>query len=794
MATSFKIPRSPKKSIATIDNFLGVDFTNSPANVDENKSPNAINMIRDVPGKVRKRMGYEVITDYSDTPTRISNYLPTDYKYTYHDKDLHVDIIPQDDGSVRIVGTCSAVYASMNITVLQNKENTIKKGNYKFGVIRIDDSETIMAADAVLNYGERRTFADISYYRQTKNAFVDFTANQEEQISAVLYLGFRKRDGVDVETIDVRFGLMIINPEDYTSDIEYVPYGIYTKTLNVNGIHGRTDMGVKLHHIGTNLYYNGEPIYTSMKDAFSKSWQIGDNVYIIDGKKFVYYDWDDDTIKPVMDSGTIPITTIAKTVDGKADTLNPYNLLNRGFTETFINSYTDEAKQVENKTFQLSVRDLDRDGLIVETLDLYGNWNRRVEEVDYHVERETGTVTFIKNAGVFVPERVNVKITAFRKAGEWATWIDQCNVGIKYGVNGETNRLFLTGCPEFPNRDWYSEINDPTYFPDTNYCVLGSDKSYIMGYSIVSNHLVTYKDDNEMEFSIIIREGTYANDQASFRTVNTLQGEGAISKNAIAYLATEPLFLTESGLYAITAQDITGEKYSQSRSFYLNGKLTKEKSLDLYRAFAVEYNNMYLLAVGNDRMYILDGLQPIRTDKSEPYSTRQYAAFYCDGIPIRYLWKNDDELWFGTSDGRICRFFKDKDDTNSYNDNGQPIICQWETPDIDGNLFYKNKSLRYLAVRVGAAIRTSMKIYAMQRGLWKFVKEDNTFARYFVFDNIDFSKFSFKTDKTQQISRTKLRIKKVDKYRIRLVNDQLNEPFTLYNMAMEYIENGNFKG
>ena len=60
MAVNFKVPASPQKSIVTISDFLGVDLTNSPANVDEQKSPNSENMIRDVPGKVRKRMGYRM--------------------------------------------------------------------------------------------------------------------------------------------------------------------------------------------------------------------------------------------------------------------------------------------------------------------------------------------------------------------------------------------------------------------------------------------------------------------------------------------------------------------------------------------------------------------------------------------------------------------------------------------------------------------------------------------------------------------------------------------------------------
>ena len=44
-----------------IDRFLGADLTNAPANVDLSRSPDCENMIRDVPGKVRKRMGWRTV-------------------------------------------------------------------------------------------------------------------------------------------------------------------------------------------------------------------------------------------------------------------------------------------------------------------------------------------------------------------------------------------------------------------------------------------------------------------------------------------------------------------------------------------------------------------------------------------------------------------------------------------------------------------------------------------------------------------------------------------------------------
>ena len=100
MSISFSVPSSPKKSIETIDEFLGVDFTNSPANVDIRRSPNAVNMIRDVPGKVRKCMGWEVVkqyankTEYSGKDIRIES---NSNNLSINNLVIHANAVPWQD-------------------------------------------------------------------------------------------------------------------------------------------------------------------------------------------------------------------------------------------------------------------------------------------------------------------------------------------------------------------------------------------------------------------------------------------------------------------------------------------------------------------------------------------------------------------------------------------------------------------------------------------------------------------------------------------------------------------------
>lgn len=122
----------------------------------------------------------------------------------------------------------------------------------------------------------------------------------------------------------------------------------------------------------------------------------------------------------------------------------------------------------------------------------------------------------------------------------------------------------MSGSPQLINYDWYSGLNDPTYWGDQAYSVLGQSDSAIVGYSIVNARLAAHKDSTDSDRNVIVREGNLVDNKPAFRIVNILQGEGAVAPYSFGYLGTEPLFLTKLGVYAITAQDITGENTARA--------------------------------------------------------------------------------------------------------------------------------------------------------------------------------------------------------------------------------------
>ena len=564
-----------------------------------------------------------------------------------------------------------------------------------------------------------------------------------------------------------------------------------------------------LYHVGKDLYLYStasdtiDKVYTNMNQARSQSWQLNDKLILLDGKTVFLYEFGSTPTDITSGIGYIPLVTIGKNpgVASGGTSFDPLNLIQPAYKESFFVKST----QANEPYFYLSFQNNDYKDYIVEVADANGNWVKKTVNVDYYQYFKDGYIYFLAGhlPGASQTGQDNVRITAYRTVDGYADRIKKCTIGTLFGVGGASDRLFLSGNPDHPNWDFYSQQFDPTYFPDTGYAMLGSASSSIVGYAIVNNYLATFKDEYDPGQNVTIREGDLVVktinvdgtdmevSEPAFKIINTLQGNGVVAPYSFAYLQTEPLFLTRSGIMAITPQDLTGERYAQLRSFYLNGKLTQEEDLDT--AVAVIFNDQYMLAV-NGKLYILDGLQPIRTDKSAPYATRQYAGFYCTDVPAACIWVDDQALWIGTYDGKVCRFDNDIEDLESYNDDGEPIYCCWETPDLDGKLFYKNKTFRYFAARIMNALRTSCKLYSNKLGSWTLIKEDNASGTIFDFELIDFERFSFNTDTSAKVIHTKVRVKKVDKAKFKIENDTKNEPFGLFDLALEYIESGNYKG
>lgn len=568
----------------------------------------------------------------------------------------------------------------------------------------------------------------------------------------------------------------------------------------VRGSYARRGDSVPLVHAGTALYRDGTALYTEAADAPSRAFQFGEALYILDGKALLVYDGE--TVAPVAGPNAyIPTFCIAEDPAGGGEEYEKLNLLQPQWYEL----YQGKAGVTD---YHLSFTGLDADFTPrAWCKNEEGEW---VETTDFTVDRENGVLHFADPPGESpIQGEDNVKILASRTIEGYADRINHCTVGIAFGVNGEPDRLFVGGNPalDYLNCDWYSGQNDPTYFADTAYAAVGSRASAVMGYAIVAGQLATFKDARETDRNILMRRGDLVDSEPAFPVTGSLQGPGCCAPRSLAYLGSEPLFATKSGVCALTTSDISGERYSHTRSYYINAVLTKDPALA--EACALVWDDMYWLFCGG-RLWLLDDLQwqyPAYAGSggTTMFANRQLSCFERQNVPAISAWTDDDGVCFGTADGRLCRFFTDPDSLISYSDggytdeagvwhSGAPIAAFWETPDLSGQLFYKNKNFAALAVKLSPAAATGAALWQLRRGLWqkRAAIEDRT--RYFAYSHLCYSRFTYSNDSTSRALRVKLALRKADKGRFRFANEALDEPFGLLAYAAEYTENGDYRG
>ena len=57
----------------------------------------------------------------------------------------------------------------------------------------------------------------------------------------------------------------------------------------------------------------------------------------------------------------------------------------------------------------------------------------------------------------------------------------------------------MTGNPDFPNEDWMSDVDDPTYFPENGFTKVGSEYTKIKGYLHYGDILAIVKEQDNMQ-------------------------------------------------------------------------------------------------------------------------------------------------------------------------------------------------------------------------------------------------------------------------------------------------------
>ena len=560
--------------------------------------------------------------------------------------------------------------------------------------------------------------------------------------------------------------------------------GIYygeVNGVNVLLVHGKS----KLYKMTlTNGIWSSTVISSSLADNRSRGFFFKksgvSNLYLLDGT--TYWQYDGSTMQAVSEVATIPTIIISKNPSGTGGTAFEYvNLIQSKRTESFLG----DAGSVN---YYLSSKSLDATLLVAKIMNSSGGWDTMNENSGFTVNRTTGVVTFSKAKPPIVAGVDNVQITYAKTTEGYADRVNKCTISTTYGI-GENNRIFISGNPSYKAYDWFSGIQDPTYFGDLSYSVVGSTENAIMGYSKVGKYLVTIKEQSQSDSTAFLRTGSLVNNKPVFTVESGIVGFGAVSKDCFGNLSDEPLFLSSQGVTALTSTLLSYERTFRNRSFYVDRKLTTET--DLQNAVSVVYNGYYFLSI-NDKMYVMDS-RKTSGDKSGN-SNYLYECYYWENTPCRVMSVVNQDLFFGTTDGRLCMFNYDLNRTNedgydleAYNDNGVAITAQWSTPNDNDKAtqLFKTLTKRGCLVTITPYYRSSGKVYFIVDGdPEKFITQ--SFMDIFRWDDIDFERFTFNSNESPQEIYFNKKQKRYKRLMIVIRNDSINEPFGIHEIVKTF--------
>jgi len=552
----------------------------------------------------------------------------------------------------------------------------------------------------------------------------------------------------------------------------------------INGLWYGEIAGAKcfICHAGTKLYKFTATTTTLLKTGVNNAkssafFMRGKNdtgkIYILTGTEFLCYNGS--SVTSVSNNAYVPTIIISRNPSGGGTVYEPVNLIGVQRIECFLGDGT-------SRSYQLSATNISS----VDKVEILedGVWTTRTSGFINYLE--AGRVQF---NGTIPPApsvagQDNVRITYSKTVSGYADRINKCTISDLYGLGG-SNRVFLSGNSTYKAYDWYSELFDPTYFPDLNYSVVGTSDTAIVGYQKMGKYQVILKEDNSQDSTVFQRYGTLNSDgTVTFSIEQGIAGIGAVSKYCFALLADEPLFLSRQGVQAITSNTITAERTIRNRSFYVDNYLLKEANLQ--NAVACEWNGYYVLCV-NNHAYILDG-------KAKSYKERAYIAYdynyecyYWTNIPAVCLLSVAGELYFGTAEGKICKFNTDISNLTKYSDNGSAIVASWATINDDDGAphLYKSMTKKGCLVTIKPYTRSSCKIYASKDGeLQQKIREQS--MDIIDWDDIDFDRFTFNTNDNPQDIFFKKKVKKYKRLQIIVENDALNEGFGILQIAKTY--------
>ena len=527
-------------------------------------------------------------------------------------------------------------------------------------------------------------------------------------------------------------------------------------------------------HCGTNLYEVSSDfkdkvlIRSGLADTKSTGLYLNGKLLILDGVRALLYSkvGDDWIVQNLDEIGYIPKTAIGRGPTGVPTTkYEAPNLCSPYRINDFLSDGTSTVYQLDGESWDIEtpiVTQLLPDGTIGTI-------------TNFMFDSTTGKITFAEApAKSPVDGRDNIFVRF--KSKDMICYINKCKFGVLYGYGGNNNRAFVSGNSDFKNVDWYSEINDVTYFSADDYGVIGIEP--IVGYSrTVGGELVIHKKLSDTDCTVYYRNYNSSNQKQIFPLSSGVKNIGCLTPHCCVNFMNDSLFLSELGVFGlVNNSNNNNEKFAEERSYYIKPSLLNEQHLE--NAIAIVNGFRYYLYI-NGKVYMADkrflGSQSLST------SEYQYEWFVFDNMDVTTFFNWNTRLYWGDSKGNLRTFGDDHVDELRIEDGKlitEPVKPYWESTFLYFNNYRLAKTVRRIFVHHSPIGKTKLKVYS--------ITPDGTSL-------VTTSEYDALEDNFPKVIQEKEKISKVMCCKIAIGNDDECR-CSFSNIIMEYRLGGKYRG
>ncbi len=396
---------------------------------------------------------------------------------------------------------------------------------------------------------------------------------------------------------------------------------------------------------------------------------------------------------------------------------------------------------------------------------------------EWSADTEKGTVTF-KEAPERGVDNLEIEYTAGADSRESVL---SMRFAETYNGNND-NRIFLYG--DGSNQAFYSGIDrngKPTaeYFPDLNILSVGEANTPITGLIRHYSKMLAFKPNSAYTVgydTIALPDGRVI---PGFYVSPTNKTIGNVAMGQVQNVTNNPYTI-----YANNVYEWKGNSYGNftldERQAKLIGQRVKETltELDLKRAYCFDDDYTQELYI------IVDGTAVIHN-----YSVDAWYIY--TNFPATSMVRIDEDLYIGTPYGEIRHVGREH--YKDYGKDGEAFVdAFWRSGSMDFSKDWKRKYTSTIWVGMKPEARAKITVTARSNKNSNYPDKSVSYGLS-TFEQMDFSQFSFGTNRQPQMARLKLKVKKYTYYQLVFESKQSAGTATITSADIQVRYSGNVK-